>query len=62
MARYVMIRMTRSQAQAASNACDLIADAFRVAGDKREASLYERVCEALDQIRAPHKQSGRKRR
>lgn len=52
MTRYVTIRMTREQAQAASNACDLIADSLRAdgPGQGREASLYERASATLNQI------------
>lgn len=51
MTRYVTIRMTREQAQAASNACDLIAESLRADGDKRETAIYARASVTLDQIR-----------
>lgn len=44
----VVIRLTLAQAQAASNACDLIADSLRADDCKREASLYQRASVALD--------------
>lgn len=50
MSRYVLVRLTVAQAQAASNACDLIRDEYDAAGNKREAALYERACAALSQI------------
>lgn len=55
MTRYVTIRMTREQAQAASNACDLIADSYEADGNKREASIYHRACTTLSQIRPANK-------
>lgn len=48
MTRYVMIRLTIAQAQAASNACDLIRDSLEADGQKREAALYGRASEALE--------------
>lgn len=48
MTRYVTIRMTREQAQAASNACD----SLRADGDKREAAIYARASVTLDQARS----------
>lgn len=50
MTRYVTIRMTREQAQAASNACDLIADSYEADGNKREAAIYHRASTTLNQI------------
>ena len=48
MSRYVTVRMTVAQAQAAANACDLIRDAHDASGEqKRETSLYQRACETL---------------
>jgi hypothetical protein len=52
MTRYVTIRMTREQAQAASNACDLIRDQLEADGNKRESALYQRASIALDQVQA----------
>lgn len=45
-----MIRLTVPQAQAASNACDLIRDQLEADGNKREAALYRRASIALDQV------------
>ena len=53
MSYYVMVRLTVAQAQAASNACDLIRDQYEADGNKREAALYERASKALSQIRRP---------
>jgi hypothetical protein len=50
VSRYVTVRMTVAQAQAASNACDLIRDQLEADGQKREAALYERASETLSQI------------
>lgn len=47
VSRYVMIRLTVAQAQAASNACDLIRDQLEADGNKRDAALYERASVAL---------------
>lgn len=48
MARYVIVRMTVEQAQAAANACDLIRDEYDASGEhKREAGLYQRAGERL---------------
>ncbi len=49
MSRYVLVRLTVAQAQAASNACDLIRDQFEADSNKREAALYQRASEALSQ-------------
>lgn len=46
-----MIRLTVAQAQAACNACDLIRDQLEADGQKREAALYRRASETLDQLR-----------
>lgn len=49
MSRYVTVRLTLAQAQAASNACDLIRDQLEAdGGDRREAALYQRASAALD--------------
>jgi len=48
--RYVTVRLTREQAQAASNACDLIRDQLEADDQRREAALYQRACVALDQV------------
>jgi hypothetical protein len=47
VSRYVTIRLTVEQAQAAINACDLIRDQYEADGQKREASMYRRALEAL---------------
>lgn len=47
-----MVRLTVTQAQAASNACDLIRDQLEADGNKREAALYRRASIALDQLQA----------
>jgi hypothetical protein len=47
---YVTVRLTLAQAQAASNACDLIRDQYEADGNKREAALYERASKALSQM------------
>lgn len=52
MSGYVTVRLTRAQAQAASNACDLIRDSLEAEGRKREAALYERASKTLDQVGA----------
>ncbi len=52
MSRYVLVRLTVEQAQAASNACDLIRDSLEADGKKREAALYLRAAIALDQAGA----------
>lgn len=52
MSSYVTVRLTVAQAQAASNACDLIRDQLEADGNRREAALYGRASEALSQIRA----------
>lgn len=52
MSRYVTVRLTREQAQAASNACDLIRDQYEADGNRREAALYARASETLSQTRA----------
>lgn len=52
MSRYVLIRLTVAQAQAASNACDLIRDQLEADGNKHEAALYQRASVALDQVQA----------
>lgn len=51
MSRYVTVRLTREQAQAASNACDLIRDQYEADGNKREAALYERASKTLSQTK-----------
>lgn len=51
MSRYVVVRLTREQAQAASNACDLIRDQLEADGQKREAALYGRASETLSMLR-----------
>lgn len=48
MTRYITICLTLEQAQAASNACDLIADSLDADGRVREASLYQRASKMLD--------------
>ena len=52
MTRYVTLRLTREQAQAASNACDLIRDQLEADGQRREAALYKRASDALSQTRS----------
>ena len=48
MSRYVTVRMTAEQAQAAYNACDLIRDQYEASGEhKREAALYKRASETI---------------
>jgi hypothetical protein len=49
MTCYVTVRLTREQAQAASNACDLIRDQYEADGQHREAGLYKRASAALSQ-------------
>lgn len=49
MTRYVTIRLTVAQAQAASNACDLIRDQLEADGQRREAALYRRASEMMSQ-------------
>ena len=51
MSGYVTVRLTVAQAQAASNACDLLRDQYEADGNKREAALYERASQALCQTR-----------
>lgn len=47
MRRYVMVRLTIAQAQAA-NACDLIRDEYEASGEnKREAAQYKRASETI---------------
>lgn len=48
VSRYVTIRMTVEQAQAACNACDLIRDAHEASSDRRQAAIYKRACQTLD--------------
>jgi hypothetical protein len=43
----ILIKLTRPQAEAASNAADLIADSLRADGRHREAALYQRVSDAI---------------
>lgn len=59
MARYVTVRLTVAQAQAASNACDLMADQLHADGvDKQQMSLYERAGAAIDEaMRKTNKES-----
>ena len=47
MSRYVTVRLTVAQAQAALNACDLIRDSYEANGEKREAAQYRRACVAI---------------
>lgn len=51
MSRYITIRLTLAQAQAACNAADLIRDQLEAsgnAGEAREAALYARASAAID--------------
>lgn len=45
--RYVMVRLTLVQANAASNASDLIADSYMADDNKREAAIYARTSKAI---------------
>lgn len=48
MSRYVTVRLTIAQAQAAYNACDLIRDEYEASGEnKREAAQYKRASETI---------------
>jgi hypothetical protein len=47
MSRYVTLRLTREQAFAASNACDLIRDSLEADNMKRDAAIYARAAEAI---------------
>jgi len=60
MTRYVTVRLTVPQAQAASNACDLIRDQLEADGRAHEASLYRRASDALDATAAKVPQGGRR--
>ncbi len=51
MARYVLVRLTREQAQAACNACDLIRGQLEADGQMREAALYGRASKTLSMLR-----------
>ena len=60
-----MIRLTIAQAQAASNACDLIRDSLEADDKKREAALYGRASAVLEQgasalMRSPVRHSPRR--
>jgi hypothetical protein len=49
MKRYVLLKLTIPQAQAALNACDLIAEQLRADGEnKREAELYQRASDTIE--------------
>lgn len=48
MTRYVVVRLTLAQAQAACNAADLVRDQHEADGDKREAAIYARASDAID--------------
>lgn len=49
MRRYVTIRLTVAQAQAAINACDLMRSQLEAdGGDKREVGMYRRATQALE--------------
>jgi hypothetical protein len=48
MSRYITIRMTVEQAQAACNACDLIRDSYEADNNRREAAVYGRASRTLD--------------
>lgn len=47
MSRYITIRLTLAQAEAACNATDLIADEHRADGRKRGALLYQRASDII---------------
>jgi hypothetical protein len=46
--RHITIRLTQAQANAASNACDLIRDQLEADGRRREAAVYQRTSDVLD--------------
>lgn len=48
MSRYVTIRLTLAQAQAACNAADLIRDQYEAGNDMREAAMYARTSDAIE--------------
>lgn len=50
MSRYVTIRMTVEQAQAAYNACDLIRDSYEADNNRREAAIYGRASRVLERV------------
>lgn len=48
MKRYVLLKLTTQQAQAAMNACDLVAEQMRSdTRTKREAELYQRASDSI---------------
>lgn len=48
MTRYITVRLTLAQAEAACNATDLIRDQHEASGaDKREAALYRRASDTI---------------
>lgn len=47
MTRYITVRLTLAQAQAACNAADVVRDQLEADGDKREASLYARASDTI---------------
>ena len=47
MARYITVRLTEAQLDAAINACDLIRDSHEAGGEKREAAKYARTVNTL---------------
>jgi len=47
VSRYVTVRLTVAQAQAAYNACDLIRDSCEADGNKREAAIHKRASETI---------------
>ena len=56
MTRYIVVRLTHAQAQAACNASDLIRDQYEAAGDKHEAALYGRASDTIaDAIKSKRK-------
>lgn len=54
MSRYITVRLTVEQAEAAENACDLIRDSLEADGRKRQAALYRRACAALQRALVPN--------
>ncbi|HEY1814847.1 MAG TPA: hypothetical protein VGG74_21015 [Kofleriaceae bacterium] len=48
MSRYVVVRLTFEQAEAAANACDLIRDSHEASGNRRDAAIYRRAYETLE--------------
>lgn len=63
MSRYVTIRLTIAQAQAACNAADLIRDDYEAGGSNvREAALYERTSHAIAAAIADQARGRRRRR